>query len=361
MIRRRTQRLAINHERWLVSYSDFITLLFAFFVVMYSISQVNEGKYRILSDDLLEAFGAPDRNKDPIQYGEISRGAVIESIKDSNQQQGPMDGDLFLPPEPEFVRLGRQIADHLLPLVDDGVHVEANEAWLEIELNANGLFESASANPSEEAVVIFEELAQHLKMHENHIRIAGFTDNVPISTPAFPSNWELSASRAASVVKLLVAEGVEPGRLAAVGFGEFNPIASNETLEGRLRNRRVVIRVEAVSPDRPFLDKTPELMDNISTIVGESQKKPIKSTTSERNDDRVFTEQQIQEFIGMESTEKKSSSEVVIEGVAVDNLNEGSQRVIHRVELESGGILFTSDPESIRNREKRPVKASEEK
>ena len=119
--------------------------------------------------------------------------------------------------------------------------VRGNELWVELELNSSLLFPSGDALPNDAAFGLLEKVAEILAPFDNPIRVEGFTDNLPISTDKYPTNWELSAARAGSVVRMLVADGVDPERLAAVGYGEFQPVADNATAEGRARNRRVVL------------------------------------------------------------------------------------------------------------------------
>jgi chemotaxis protein MotB len=114
---------------------------------------------------------------------------------------------------------------------------------VEIELNSSLLFASADAMPSDQAFTIIDKVAAILKPFENPIHVEGFTDNFPISTAQYPTNWELSSARAASIVRMLAMQGVNPSRLASVGYGEFQPVANNATVEGRSRNRRVVLVV----------------------------------------------------------------------------------------------------------------------
>ena len=125
----------------------------------------------------------------------------------------------------------------------DQLTIRGNEMWIEIELSSSLLFPSGDAIPNNQAFDIIEKLAKILAPYENPVHVEGFTDNVPISTVLFPSNWELSTARAASIVRLLAMDGVDPSRLAAVGYGEFQPVADNATPEGRARNRRVVLVV----------------------------------------------------------------------------------------------------------------------
>ncbi|MGE7992005.1 OmpA family protein, partial [Pseudomonas sp. NPDC089554] len=119
--------------------------------------------------------------------------------------------------------------------------VRGNELWVEIELNSALLFGSGDAMPSDIAFDIVEKVAKILRPFANPVHVEGFTDNLPIRTAQYPTNWELSSARAASIVRLLAMEGVSPGRMASVGYGEYQPVASNDTADGRSRNRRVVL------------------------------------------------------------------------------------------------------------------------
>ena len=233
MARRRYEEEPDNHERWMVSYADFITLLFAFFVVMYSISSLNEGKYKILSDSLVGVFNQPDRAIKPIPIGEER-----PRTTDPNELRND-DSARANDPLESIMRSMREAFADLIG--SNQLTLRGNEMWVEIELNSSLLFPSGDALPNDQAFELVEKVARILAPFDNPIRVEGFTDNLPISTSQYPTNWELSAARAGSVVRMLVADGVAPSRLAAVGYGEFQPIADNETLEGRARNRRVVL------------------------------------------------------------------------------------------------------------------------
>ncbi|WP_374377859.1 flagellar motor protein MotD [Pseudomonas fluvialis] len=240
MARRRIEEEHENHERWLVSYADFITLLFAFFVVMYSISSINEGKYKILSDSLVGVFNQPERAIRPIPIGE-EPAVLLNPEQGAQQQQGTGAPDA---PTDPLVSIADSVREAFGDLISsDQLTVRGNELWVEIELNSNLLFSSGDAIPNENGFVLIDKVAKILAPYENPVHVEGFTDNVPISTVLFPSNWELSTARAASIVRLLAMDGVDPSRLAAVGYGEFQPVADNATPEGRARNRRVVLVV----------------------------------------------------------------------------------------------------------------------
>lgn len=234
MARRRREEEPINHDRWLVSYADFITLLFAFFVVMYSISSINEGKYKVLSDSMEGIFSQPERAIKPIPVGD-------ERFKGQSDSDDGESGSGSVAQDP-LASIAEQIRDQFDGLLGDGkLHVRANEMWLELELSSSLLFPSGDAIPHQDAFDIIEKISSILAPFDNPIQVEGFTDNLPISTAQYPTNWELSAARAASIVRMLVMDGVQPERLAAVGYGEFQPIADNDDAAGRARNRRVVL------------------------------------------------------------------------------------------------------------------------
>ena len=240
--RRRQPEEHVNHERWLVSYADFITLLFAFFVVMYSISSINEGKYKIISQALVGVFNDAERALKPIPIGEERPKTVTPAkplVNDSDETAAGIQGTS----DPL-----KSIADDISAAFGDLISsnqmtVRGNELWVEIELNSSLLFASADAMPSDQAFTIIDKVAAILKPFENPIHVEGFTDNFPISTAQYPTNWELSSARASSIVRMLAMQGVNPQRLASVGYGEFQPVANNATVEGRARNRRVVLVV----------------------------------------------------------------------------------------------------------------------
>jgi chemotaxis protein MotB len=240
MARRRPPEEHENHERWLVSYADFITLLFAFFVVMYSISSVNEGKYKVLSQALVGVFNDPERSVKPIPIGEERPQSVkpAEPLVIESEQTEAAIGQAADP----LKTIADNVRDAFGDLIkSDQLTVRGNELWIEIELKSSLLFGSGDAMPSDMAFSIIEKVAKILKPFDNPVHIEGFTDNQPIRTAQYPTNWELSTSRAASIVRMMATEGIDPRRMAAVGYGEFQPVASNDTADGRGRNRRVVL------------------------------------------------------------------------------------------------------------------------
>ena len=268
MARKRMTEEHVNHERWLVSYADFITLLFAFFVVMYAISSVNEGKYRVLSDALVAAFRAPDQSLEPIQVGRpvdatldtLGDAAMIQGIVlpiPQRTQGGGMDG--VEQERRNMSQMADAIEKSLSGLIDEGaVKVRRTDDWVEIELNTKILYGSGSASLQAGAVPVLSEIAKNIRNLPNAIRVEGFTDNVPINTPRFRSNWELSAARAASVVRLFQSEGMNPLRMSATGYGEYRPVADNRSAAGRNANRRVVVTVlSAAAEEATRLEASP--------------------------------------------------------------------------------------------------------
>lgn len=245
-----------NYERWLVSYADFITLLFAFFVVMYSISSINESKYKVLTDSLGGIFSEPERASKPIQIGD-ERPKSNKLGVPGGEGNGSADA---------LNNIGQGVLQAFGTLVNNGqVSVQGNEQWLEIELSSSLLFPSAGAIPNDAAFALIEKIANILAPYKNPIRVEGFTDNLPISTGIYPTNWELSAARAASIVRLLAMHGVDPSRLSAVGYSEFRPIADNATSDGRARNRRVVLAIS-----RDF-----EIRRDLTRFNGGASAKPL--------------------------------------------------------------------------------------
>ncbi len=255
-----------NPDRWLVSYADFITLLFAFFVVMYAISSVNEGKYRVLSDTLIEAFKTPPKSTQPNQIGKPPEGQLPETqgkvgVSESTRVESPKAAQ----PQHHMIQLANRIKLKLQSLVDKKlIKVTPNKLWVEVEINTSILFSSASADLELEAYEPLKKLAGILAGLPNYIDVEGYTDNMPINNAVYPSNWELSAARAASVVQLFIKSGVDPDHLSVIGYGQYRPIASNNTMEGRRQNRRVrvVILADKNAQRIQEIERTPAAKTN---------------------------------------------------------------------------------------------------
>lgn len=258
MARRHKHEDHVNHEAWAIPYGDLITLLLAFFVVMYAMSSVNEGKYRVLSDSLVTAFNGAPRTLDPIQVGEQQTGPatdpsvspvqkpLIASQPLTSLQPIVMGPPISIPIDPaqsdELASVADEVEQSMSDLIDrELITVRRHGDWVEVEIRTDILFPSGVATLSPPAEQVLQQLAETLKPFPNSIRVEGHTDNRPISTSAFPSNWELSAARAASVVHLFTRAGMDPARLAVIGLGENRPAQSNATAEGRNANRRVLL------------------------------------------------------------------------------------------------------------------------
>ena len=230
-----------NHERWLVSYADFITLLFAFFVVMYAISSVNEGKYKVLSNSMIEAF---NKNQTGMYAGDSVMEIDSENYTAFAQSEAAADGYSVL--DEKMRGIANDILKAMDSLVKDGqVRVMINRRGVTVDINAGVLFEPGEASLGRNSATILRAVAQKLKKVSNNVGIEGHTDDKPISTLLYPSNWELSSARASSVVRLFIESGVKPSRLTAVGYADQKPVESNHTERGRDRNRRVSVVVES--------------------------------------------------------------------------------------------------------------------
>lgn len=243
-----------GRERWLVSYADFITLLFAFFVVLYSISSVNAGKFRVLSHSINTVFSEDVTRAAPVDLG--GGAPPVTGLLDGAPNVAPLDQPAvdtavagtpqpLAPPAVPVVGTPRaRIDEALAPFGQHGeVKVRETRDWLEVELGSEVLFDSGSAALNPAALPMLDRIATVIADMGYPARVEGFTDNVPLAGGPFGSNWGLSAARAASIAERLAAARVAPDKLAAVGYGEYRPVADNATDEGRRRNRRVVVAI----------------------------------------------------------------------------------------------------------------------
>lgn len=239
-----------NHERWLVSYADFITLLFAFFVVMYAISSVNEGKYKVLSNALVNAFSNVTAEPGgqviavPTGVPPVAAKPTLKVDKAvSNEKAAERD---------KMKSVAQDIMEVLAPLVREGkVKLLETSRGITIEINDSILFAPAQAGLQPVSVSAMQAIAEVLADTDFPITIEGHTDNLPINTAVFPSNWELSAVRATTVLRLFNDVGVDAARLTAIGYGDTRPVETNTTAEGRARNRRVSILIDSARPEEP--------------------------------------------------------------------------------------------------------------
>jgi chemotaxis protein MotB len=304
MLKRQRIDININHERWLVSYADFVTLLFAFFVVMYSVSQVNESKYEALSNGLTEVFSiTPLFEKKTNNAKSSDPSTAIDALINNGTTTRRIA---------ELPELADQLKTSLADLIDEEtIQISSNELWLQISLNNRILFSTASVKPSLQAESIFKEIAAILQDVDNPIQVEGFTDNVAINTSQFPSNWELSTARASSIVQLLIKNNIVPTRLSAVGYAQYQPVADNTSEEGRAQNRRVVLMVGKQATQRPKI--TPSTIPPYTgDLPEEKMDKPIIQTTD-------------------------SQSSVIVP------INKANR--IEPITLKNGELLFTNEPD----------------
>ena len=261
MARRIRRQDEENHERWLISYADFITLLFALFVVLYALSKMDESKYKVFGNSLQFAFGSASIGKplvidpaQPVQQSEQERllkllvdkrnARLAEQQRKQNEAMQAMVANL------------NQVMAPLLK--NDQVSVTQTPRGVVIDINASALFEPGEAALQRGASRTLGAVAKVLEQGTQAIEVEGHTDDIPIFTPQFPSNWELSAARASSVVRLFIDQGVTAERLRAVGLASYHPVVSNDTAEGRSRNRRVTVTIIAPIIEQPLQSKIEE-------------------------------------------------------------------------------------------------------
>ena len=231
-----------NSERWLLTYSDMITLLLALFIMMYTMSSVDAQKYNELSSQLNVQLNPSKAAAQETAAGETVVGlngsfSILGSSASAQHAQNALK-----PVQVKVTDLQQELAN----LIQENnlnayASVHEEERGIVISMVEGMLFDSGSATINAEANAILSELVQVVNSVDNYIRIEGSTDNVPIHTAQFPTNWELAASRSINVAKVLVAQGVDPSRVSAVSYGEYRPIAPNDTEENKRLNRRVDI------------------------------------------------------------------------------------------------------------------------
>ncbi len=241
MARRAKRQGPDNHDRWLVSYADFITLLFAFFVVMYALSSVNEGKYKVFNVSMSQAFGT---------QGAVGEGGVMRLTEQEMYFKSLVDrrnarlAEKQRKLDERMKKLNDTLTNKMAGFVKNGqMTVSQSTRGVTLDINASMLFNPAEATVQADAVQTLVDIATILAQEEMAIEVEGHTDNLPISNAQFPSNWELSSARASSVVRMFIEQGIVPTRLKATGLADNVPIEDNGTIEGRARNRRVAVTV----------------------------------------------------------------------------------------------------------------------
>jgi chemotaxis protein MotB len=250
-----------NHERWLITYADLITLLMVFFVVLYSMANADSVKFKLVSAALSRAFNVDIlKGTSPESLGGDGGGGPSSAIEDLVAQSGSasplvnrLSSTLEQAINSDIVPQGLSAPDMSVVDTPEGVVVR---------LSGSFLFESGRAELKPNAMPILDALAAELRALRNDVRVDGHTDNIPVDSPRYATNWELSGARAFAVLRYLAeAGGVPSTRLTAAGFGEFRPLVTNDTREHRALNRRVEVRILAM----PFAPALPSALANPSS------------------------------------------------------------------------------------------------
>ena len=275
MARKKQHEKEANHERWLVSYADFITLLFAVFVTLYAMSQTDKKKVEEVMASMRDSFGynsSPSSKPSVIEAGAMN---IIPSLNKAAQSPNRLrsrGGGKSRAQEKDFKAAKASIEAYLLKAgAQEKVAVSINQRGLVVSLKEAGFFESGSSSLKPSSLQVLNDVMESLSSYSNGIRVEGHTDNMPISSAAFPSNWELSTARATNVLQYLMRQEFDPTRISAAGYGEYRPVAENSTQDGRMKNRRVDIvllseQSEQAEPEaKPAID--PSVLPAVSQPI----------------------------------------------------------------------------------------------
>lgn len=318
MKRLRKRRHSVEHDnvhRWLVSYADYMTLLFALFVVLYAMAMLNEKPFETITESVGRVFQA---NKE--QPKNRGHGDDILNVNTSKSNKrlfgnGILDeaGPQLLEGEQSLSNISDSQVGTNLTSLEDELHaalyelVESGFAqlqidgdWLEIELNSGLLFPSGSSSATNSARNILSVIYDVIGEVSNFVRVRGYTDNQAINTEIFSSNWELSVYRATSILRVLQDLGMSPARMAIEGYGQYYPTADNSTVQGRAKNRKVVVAISKYGLERSNLLNTPTIsvkdVEAITKVVEPGEKSDeikiirlpnggIRITTRSENED----------------------------------------------------------------------------
>tara|TARA_R110000737_G_scaffold34013_1_gene52278 strand:+ start:3910 stop:4896 length:987 start_codon:yes stop_codon:yes gene_type:complete len=295
MNRLRARRHSVEHdnvERWLVSYADYMTLLFALFVVLYAMAMIDEKPFETATESIGRVFQAND--KQPKNRGHGDDILPVNSSKTNKrlfgngilEDAGPelVSGEVTLSNVSDaqvgttLTSLEKNLHEALYELVESGyAQLQVDGDWLEIELNSSLLFPSGSSSPTNAAKDILSVIYQVIANASNYVRVRGYTDNQRIKTEIFSSNWELSVFRATAILRVLEELTLNPARMAIEGYGQYYPNADNSTATGRAKNRRVVIAISKYGLEQANLLATP--------TISVKDVEAIKNIDSQRADD----------------------------------------------------------------------------
>ena len=298
MNRQRKRRHEIEHEnvhRWLVSYADYMTLMFALFVVLYAMAMVNEKPFESITESFGRVFQAyEDKTKnrghgDSILlvntaktnkklYGngllEVAGPELLDNEKNLSNISDAQVGN-------NLTSLEKQLHTALYELVESGfAQLQIDGDWLEIELNSSLLFPSGSSSATNSAEAIISIIYDVIGQSSNFIRVRGYTDNQAINNEIYSSNWELSVFRATAILRVLETLGLNPARMAIEGYGQYYPSQDNLTEQGRAKNRKVVVAISKYGLETKNLLKTPTIdLKDVETIT------QIKTMNEENTDE----------------------------------------------------------------------------
>ncbi len=277
MNRLRKRRHFVEHDnvdRWLVSYADYMTLLFALFVVLYAMAMVNEDPFETATESIGKVFQANDELPKNRGHGDdildVNSSRTNKRLYGSGilDVAGPelFEGEVTLSNVSDsevgtnLTSLEKELHTALYELIESGfAQLQVDGDWLEIELNSGLLFPSGSSSATNNATTILAVIYDVIGSTSNFIRVRGYTDNQPINTEIFSSNWELSVSRATAILRVLENLSLDPARMAIEGYGQYYPRENNATAQGRAQNRRVVIAISKYGLEKSNLLATPTI------------------------------------------------------------------------------------------------------
>ncbi|MDO2947259.1 flagellar motor protein MotB [Aeromonas simiae] len=299
--RHRLQLKGREHlDRWLISYADYMTLIFALFVVLYSVAVVDKEKYRSVIDGLSQAFSQQQPPSNGLLDGvgshlldSASAAAPATLLDSATTSQAPDSIIMQRQDGASLAEIDAQLGLAVGALVEAGlVKINRDDEWLTIELSAGLLFASGSATLGRNAPDVIAAVSRILKPVDNYIRVRGYTDNQQINNEIFHSNWQLSAARAGAVLESLMALGIDPHRLAMEAYGEFSPWSDNRSEQGRAQNRKVVIALSRYAWVAPLAER--QVKENTSATepmvpVTEPNEQDIKVITLPSGGIRITT------------------------------------------------------------------------
>jgi len=287
-----------NVDRWLVSYADYMTLLFALFVVLYAMAMVNEEPFETATESIGKVFQANEEL--PKNRGHGDDILDVNSSKTNKRLYGNgildvagpelVEGEITLSNVSDsqvgtnLTSLEKELHTALYELIESGyAQLQVDGDWLEIELNSGMLFPSGSSSATKNATTILAVIYDVISSSSNFIRVRGYTDNQPINTEIYSSNWELSVFRATAILRVLEELSLDPARMAIEGYGQYYPREDNGTVEGRAQNRRVVIAISKYGLEKSNLLATPTIsVKDVEAI------KQIGTTNGEDNEIRII-------------------------------------------------------------------------